>query len=594
MAVYRYGFIGDEGCNDLLIELKAFLLVPSEDVGGLGKAEHFWNCVSILWPEKIDGKKNPNAFIRNPWAERMAVETVRRPVLAVLGPLNSNKSDFYAVWGIVSWLADPWNTMVLLTSTSLGDSKRKMWSSVKKYFQAVPKLPGRLIDSKGAILTDDGSGRSSDKCGIILIAGEKKKEKEAVGKLIGMKMFTGTLLFICDELPELSPALNEAFFSNLQPSNPKATMVGIGNFNSIYDALGTLSEPIGGWGSVSPDDEEWECVRGAYCIRFDGMKSPNLLLGEDKYPFLYSSRSLAKHREAYGENSAPFWRMCRSFPCPEGDVHVLFSEADFIKGKAHEPPVWLTEPVTVIGADPAFTNDGDNFSVVIGQYGKNQNGLPILAIKEYRYLRENMALTKSGEARDIQTARLLVEVAREFRVAPENVAVDTSGPGGLAFGSILSTIWGSNRFLGVKFGEAPTKRQVSENDPKRCDEAYFNKVTEIWATGVQFVRAGQIKNLPSAVARELKSRQFKTVKGVSMKMCVESKTDMKARTGFSPDLGEGFLITLDLCRERFGFTPGAMNGQVFNLPQSRNKRWLEYARRVHSVYEPENMYAKVA
>src|SRR6185295_11807130 len=127
---YQYGIISDVPITILEAELFAFAHNPPPELGGLGKAEHFWNIVAILWPEKtLDGKKNPNAFIRNPWSEKMISEACVHRTLAVLGGLNSSKSDTFAAWAIVNWLADPWGTMVLLTSTSLGDSKRRMWSS---------------------------------------------------------------------------------------------------------------------------------------------------------------------------------------------------------------------------------------------------------------------------------------------------------------------------------------------------------------------------------------------------------------------------------------------------------------------------------
>lgn len=585
MYVYDYGVTSPAKLTQLEVELAAFKLNPPAEKGGLGKAAHFWNIVEILWPELLDGKKNPVAFIRNPWAEKMAIETARRPTLAVLGGLNSNKTDFFAVWGLVSWLADVWNTMVLLVSTTIDDSKRRMWGSVKKYFQgSTVALPGKLIDSLREIRTDDGSGHSDNKCGIQLIAGVKSKEKEAVGKLIGIKQ--GKLLFVCDEMPELSPALAEAYFSNLAPSNQNAQMVGIGNFASIYDSLGTLCTPKGGWGSVSPEDAEWECERGVYCIRFDGLKSPNLLLGEDKYPFLYSSKSLAKHKEAYGENSAEFWRMCRSFPCPEGSVHVIYSDADFIRGNAHGTAIWMEPPVPVSAADPSFTNGGDNFAVVDGLFGKDNTGKQVLLYTGWRYLYENMDLTKAGEARDLQTARQFADHCRDRKVAPQNSASDASGPGGLAWGSILTAVW-SHLWLPVKFGESPSERLVSEDDPKSCSEAFVNKVTELWFVGRGFVRSGQIKGLPVEVARQLKSRHYKTVKGASLKMQVEPKPDMKSRVGFSPDLADAALELIELCRERFGFTPGSMNG-VQNV--QRQNSWVEKANAAHSIYDPKLAY----
>jgi hypothetical protein len=48
--------------------------------------------------------------------------------------------------------------------------------------------------------------RGSEKCGIELIPGEKKREKEATGKIIGIK--NKSVILIADELPELPPLLS--------------------------------------------------------------------------------------------------------------------------------------------------------------------------------------------------------------------------------------------------------------------------------------------------------------------------------------------------------------------------------------------------
>jgi hypothetical protein len=66
---------------------------------------------------------------------------------------------------------------------------------------------------------------------------------------------------------------------------------------------------------------------------------------------------------------------------------------------------------------------------------------------------------------------------------------------------------------------------------------------------------------------------------------VEPKAKMKGRIGFSPDLADSALILLDLCRVRFGFTPG--NG-VQKL-QTKGS-WIERANQAHSVYEPQYAY----
>lgn len=585
-VVYNYGIVIDppqpETPSLLEIELIAFRTNPPQ---GLGREEHFWNICGILWGA-FNKQHKKKYFERNPWTERMAYAACREQYLGLSGCSASGKTEFAAVWAIVNWLCAPEQTLVFCTSTSLKESNRRIWGRIKKFWQdsSVP-LPGKLVDSMYTIRTDNGSGVFSDEQGIVCIAGEKKNEKEAIGKMIGAH--PKRLLLLVDEAPEITPAVLTAALSNMA-INPFFQMIAIGNFKSIYDTFGVFVRPKGGYATITLEDEEWDTELGL-CLRFDGMHSPNVTGGRDVYE-CYTSKDLATHRKNYGDNSAEFWRMCRSFPCPEGDEHVIYSEADFIKGDSASEAVWLEPPIPVSAADPSFTTDGDNFAVVDGLFGLNSHGIPTLQYTGWRYLYENMSLTLSGEPRDLQTARQFADHCRDRRVAPAHAASDASGPGGLAFGSILTAVW-SNQWLPVKFGESPSDRPVSEDDPKRCDEAFVNKVTELWFAGRNFVRSGQIKGLPSEIAKQWKARQYETVKGVTLKMKVEPKRDMKARVGFSPDLGDAALELIELCRERFGFTPGAMNGMP--KMQKRNT-WLERATAAHEIYNPEHSFTDAA
>lgn len=530
---YPYGIRSHHELSELELWLTAFRLDPPKEVGGVGKPYYFWKIVDLLWGENSRVPKE-NKLFKHPWAERMIELACEHKYLGVHGAGSSGKTLIFAAWGIVNWLSDPMNTLVLATSTSLKDARKRIWGAITSLFQLIPdhELIGRLVDSVGMIrsVAPDGTA-NDDRCGIALIPGEKRKEKDAIGKIIGMK--NKKVFMLCDELPELSEALISAAQSNLA-LNPFFQMVGLGNFNSIYDPLGVFVTPKNGWGSVKVDDEEWETEHG-YCLHLDGMKSPNVLLDQDVYPRIYNKKNLKEHQARYGANSALFWRMCRSFPCPEGESNCIYSEADFIKGYSTGKADWLEIPVSVCAADPAFTNEGDNFSVCHGRFGKSANGLPTLEIQEMLTLREDMDLTIKGEARDLQTARQLSEGCRARNVGAKHLGIDCSGPGGLAFGSILSIYWGNN-YLPIKFGEVASDLPISMNDPRRGHEAFVNLSSELWWMGRELVRAGQIKNLPAEVAKQLKARHYESVKlGDFLKIKIEPKRDMKKRIGESPD-----------------------------------------------------------
>jgi hypothetical protein len=56
------------------------------------------------------------------------------------------------------------------------------------------------------------------------------------------------------------------------------------------------------------------------------------------------------------------------------------------------------------------------------------------------------------------------------------------------------------------------------------------------------------------------SRNYDTRKSGSMKVVVESKTDMKSRIGRSPDVADAAFVMLDVVRERFGMRPPQEGG----------------------------------
>jgi hypothetical protein len=556
--------------------------IPVEKGGG-GKAFHFWKIVEMLW-----GQDCNKQFNRHPWAERMTELACQHKYLGIHGCASSGKTAWGAMWSLVNWLCDPLHTMVLTTSTSLKESRGRIWGEVVSYYQAAKPLEsiGKLVDSSGMIITIDRDGNANDhRRGISLIAGEKKKEKENIGKLIGMK---NTRVFLmADELPELSEALIEAAKSNLS-ANEHFQMIGFGNFNSIYDPLGVFIAPKQGWSSISPEDYEWETVGDGYALKLDGTKSPNVLAEKILWKGIYSNHTLAFHKKNFGENSAAFWRMCRSHPCPEAEANCLYSDADFIKGAVHDKATWMDQPIMVAAADPAFSSEGDDFAVAIGKFGKNENGIPTLEYQGIHHLHENIDLSRSGEARDLQTARQLAQLATDAGVSRTNLGVDCSGPGGLAFGSILSIFWGP-KYYPIKFGEKGSEMLVSDEDPRKGMDAFNNLASEMWFMGRSFIRSGQIKGLPVSVVRQLKARHYQTAKaGDGLKMKIEPKRDMKVRIGESPDDGDAALMLIHLCRVMFGFNPGGISG--LRQKPSSNTSWMQKVKKAHSVYQQQAMF----
>ena len=176
------------------------------------------------------------------------------------------------------------DTLVLLTSTTLREARKRIWGSVISLLTVLEGAPFKIRDSIGNVAYVNENGTLIEKAGLSLIAAERSKTREAVGKFIGIKQ--KNVILIADELSELSTAILQAGLSNLS-KNPSFSLVGLSNPASRWDAFGEWSEPAKGWDSIDPNTEDsWKTKWGGLYERYDGERSPNILAGETVYPWL--------------------------------------------------------------------------------------------------------------------------------------------------------------------------------------------------------------------------------------------------------------------------------------------------------------------
>jgi len=514
-----------------------------EQVRAMRKQDWFKYIVNVFW-----GPKAPKQFVWHPWAEDMLEEACNEKELGLSGCASSGKTDFGAVWALANWYCDPLGTKVLVTSTSLKEARKRIWGSIREYFQqsAIP-LPGKLLDSIGQIRTFDGKDVGSDKCGLELVACEESQEKEAVGRFIGVKQ--KRVIVVADELAELTHGILSAYRGNLI-ANPYCQLMGMANFKGTQDPFGVLTEPADGWKSVTVESSRWRTKWGGVCLRFDGTKSPNLAFETDKWP-IYGRRTYEQHKKL-GENSVQFWRMCRSFLVPEGVADVIYSEAELVAGGVTDKPVFSERPrIRVAAIDPAFTSGGDKSPIMFGWLGWTIEGKQVLYRDETVPITEDVT---SKDPFDLQAAYQFRDECVKRGVEPEHAAYDATGSG-ISWGTLLAQNW-SNQILGVKFGGAPSDGySESAGVMKPAKDLYVNRVTELWYQGKDYVRAGQIKGLNRDIMEDLTARHYGVKKDGETKILAEPKKDMKLRINRSPDHGDAFLILLDLCRQRLGFYP---------------------------------------
>lgn len=508
-----------------------------------GRPFHFRRVVDLLWNHPESSKK----FIWHPWAEEMNEAAAEHKYLGVAGCASSGKTDFFAVWGIVEWLCAPHATKVIYTSTSLKDSRNRIWSTVEDYFQAVDGMPGKLVSSQG-VVRFDANGLQSDKFGLSLIACDKKKGKEATNKFLGYK--APRLRLVADELPELAESVLTTAYSNLA-QNEEFRMIGIGNPNSHYDPFGLFCEPFDGWQAVNETFYRWKTKRGLF-IRFDGERSPNILSGVDTYPFLVTKAKL-EQAKLLGEKSPAYYRMMKGFWCPSGEADAVYSEADIEKFGGHRKAEWAPNAakISVASLDASFTFGGDRCLLRFGTVGTSIHGTKVLELGDAVMLTGDV--TDMSTPHSYQICKQIKELCVARGVHPRNFSLDSTGPGA-PFADILAVMW-SPEILRVNFAGAASDRPVSSAEPDvPASDRYYDRVTELWFGGKELLRAGQLRGLDATTITEMCNRKYSTVKGRKLLLAVEPKVEMKNRTNESPDNADAAFIMVEHARTRLGFS----------------------------------------
>ena len=491
---------------------------------------------------------------------------------------NSGKSHTLAGYGIIRWLSSPKDTLVLFTSTTLREARKRVWGSVISLLSVVEGAPINVRDSIGSANYVDEKGQTFDRAGLSLIAAERSRTREAIGKFIGLKQ--KHVLLIGDELGELSPAITNAALSNLS-KNPVFEFKGASNPASRFDAFGEWSTPKDGWETVTPEmDDEWRTKWGGKYIRLDGERSPNVAAGEVLYPFLPTIEKIAEDKALLGEKSRAYYRMVRAVFFDSDETEGIYSESELVSGGAMAK-IGFRGPTTLIaGVDPAFTNGGDRtvmYLARVGQFETGQYGFQFESCISF-----NDDTTNKAVPRTYQIVHQIRDACIRFGVKPENLAVDATGAGS-PFCDVLAGEW-SDQFLRVQFGGKASDRRVSMNSKLVGEELYVNRVSELWFVGKEFIRTQQLKGVDLDLAKEMCNRQYEMVKSGTLRVKIESKIDVKARVGASPDLGDAAFITLELARQRHGLVavdpPKNQDTGFFSKPP-RTMRDLDIVSRSH-------------
>lgn len=537
---------------------------PHKPEGYLGWKGHFMAMASILFGREDCLRK----FTWNPNAVAILDKYEEYNFLGVAGSASSGKSEVGAVIGILEWLIDPFNTKVFFTSTTLNDSRGRIWGVVEEYWKELIKffvternLPGKLVSSQGVIRAVE-KGRPNSLAGLALIAGDKSQEKDSTTK-IGFK--APRVRLIADELPLLSEGLYNAAKGNLF-SNPDFKMMGIGNPASYYDPFGIFTEPKEGWNSIDENSFGWETKLG-YCIRFDGTKGPNVIAGRTIWKGLLTLEKVTDYIRTLGENSAEFWRMVRGFWSPTGLSNSIHSEQEIIAHGANKPSVSVVQVLGKLSfLDVAFTQGGDRcvacFGRVIEEQVFDESNRATGTHKALEFTEAVDLMLKvdaKHETKDVseQLSELYLQACEARGVPLEYRGLDATG-GGIPFASLLNIKMGRG-FVQVSFAGNASDKPISNTDRRTGEERFTNRVSELWWVFKEYIRGNQIRGLEPTSIKELCARNY-VFKGE--KIQVETKRDMKKRIAYSPDFADGCVGLLEVARLKFSFVTSEKSAPV--------------------------------
>ena len=551
--------------REILRNYERFSKIPKIGDGNLMSwEEHFKKFVThILGRQDWEFR-----WFWNPYSNEILNHVRKERLLAVSGHASSGKSAFQAMYAVAMFLLHPNKTKILVTSTSYKEAEgrvwgeiERMWAEVERYFIGLytslklpPLLPGKLVASGHKIVClDENTGKPNNLGGITLVAGGKGQDATGVSTLIGFK--AENLILLADELPLLTHSLYGAT-ANLKV-NENFQMLATGNLTSIFDPFGLFAEPEGGWDKVTEHHDGWRTKVGGYCIRFDGEKSPNVQARKNIYKGLLTFEYLDQIKEENGARSPEYYRMVKSFPCPTGAADTIYSEPELVKNLCEAKVTqWLVKPTPVAFLDPSFSSGGDAAAASFGLFGIAQiNGVTKQVLEKTDTI-DLMTLVDARHKtkdRNEQLADLYIAECDKRGVAIENRGIDATG-GGDPFASLLAMKMGHG-FQLVSFAGAASDMVVSATDKRKGKDRFFNRVSELWYVGKEFVASGQIRGMDPATMMELCARIYFSR---NSKVQVEPKDDMKARTNRkSPDRADSWVGLIEVCRRRFKFTAAA-------------------------------------
>ena len=540
------------------------------------------------WVPLLDAAKTliPEQYFRvSEWTEQHFHDWVMCPKgIITIGCASCGKSNDAGLLMVLDYAVDPFDTVILLGSTTKESLKSRSWNFVQQYHAALCKnplgllFPGKITKAGYALVnvSDDESPESvGEKAGI---QGRALNED---GNLQGAH--AKYVRLVVDELATIKnhDSIKTAM-TNLRVGALDFKFVGLANPENWDDPSCQYMIPEKGINSVNVDTGFWISTRGYWVRHHDGLKSPTLKSPElaKKFSFLMTQETIDSNlSDCDGNTDAPqFWKMVRGFPMPTNvSTPVVLDKKIAMENLATEPPVAYGPPLAVAaGIDPAWTDGGDG-AIYQRVLIRDMNGRTILDFSNGQY---RLSIKVSSPK---PVAQQLVEQVQEIMNDPSGytaplsaTAVDASANQGLADDLDIFIGQGRTGCMHVNNSTRASSNpirfrsgsDVGTDDLRRretCKDRYQDRGTEAWCVLAEFVKAGMVRGLPEEALRAITQRRFmldvkksngvEVASGTKFPLQLEKKADFKARFKKSPDECDACALAALAVKEVLGVLP---------------------------------------
>jgi len=464
------------------------------------------------------------------------------------------------------------------------------WNSRKKRWESNPELTSVIMES--SVSTGVLTFCAMPKAGTITLVAMDKVGKVQGAKAKDRNQRKGFVCFWLDEIGAGYPSLDILRALKNLKSNRNFHMVTACNpFNPVGQLDGELGRPEGGFESLKiEEDFVWDSAEDSRTYRFDGHFSPNILLGETRWPWLFDQRNREVLLKSCPVDSDYYNSQCRAFMNGGSGSRYVLNSHDIRIGAVDSQFEFTHHPIVKVAfVDPALSTDGDNAvytELHIGwmkaAHGGDDSLHPVCWCPEQRTI--PVFTGRRADADDVRRCQAVRGasspgnwVVGQVMPVEEQVAIQTgwslvqSGIDQTMCGYddsmrgrvVLAFQWamGDRPLLVSSVGE-PEETPIyppqfftdekGRRQPVTWRDDCQKFVSQMWFFGAAVVRSGVFRCSPGVHKALLQAtRRFWSYAAGGRKRFVESKKDYKTRnSNNSPDEGDSLMGAFHVAQKR--------------------------------------------